>query len=421
MLPGCNKVPDTIGLDLVNINKLPVSDTMFSLTGYSLIEDSVLTDETSVNLLGSQYTENFGLTVASFYTHLRLTGLSPNFGDDPHMDSAFLTLVYSGYYGDTTTLQTIRIFEVLQDFYKDSSYYSTQKFETSLEELASYTFAPHPIDSVPITDSTKVSAQMKIPLNQSFVDKLFFPEDTTVLASNEKFLEYFKGIYVTVDSVSSPGEGAILYFGLLNSRSKVTIYYNDSLTYNLVFNSNTARIGNFYHNYSKSLNQNFKDQVINKDTTVGLAGLYLQGLAGIKTIIKIPSLSAWVNTHNYAINEAKLVIPVYDQGEELKPADKLVLFKLDENGKLGFTSDQLEGDRYFGGSFNKTSNKYEFRLSFYVQDLLNGATDHGLVLFISGKTTNANEVSLYGTEPGGIDLSKMILNIIYTKINASQP
>ena len=73
---GCNKQPESIGLDLVDQNKLPVFDTTFSVCAYSIADDSVITDETSVNLLGSQYTENFGLTVASIYTHLRLVHIS---------------------------------------------------------------------------------------------------------------------------------------------------------------------------------------------------------------------------------------------------------------------------------------------------------------------------------------------------------
>ena len=217
--------------------------------------------------------------------------------------------------------------------------------------------------------------------------------------------------------MTSPGNGAILYFNLLNSRSKVTIYYNDSLTYNLVFNQNTGRIGNFYHNYAKSQNQNFRDQILDNVDTIGTQNLYLQGLAGIKTIVKIPSLSGWVNTKNYAINDAKLIIPVQESSEELKPADKLLLFKLNEAGDVVFTEDQLEGDNYFGGGFNDNTNNYQFRISFYLQDLLNGATDYGLVMLVSGKTTNANEVSLYGTEPGGPDLTNMNLKIVYTKID----
>jgi hypothetical protein len=416
IISACNKKPESIGLDLVDYNKLPVSDTTFSVFAYSSIEDSVITDETSINLLGSQYTENFGLTVASLYAHLRLSVLSPDFGENPQFDSAFLTLVYSGYYGDTLTPQTIRIYEVLEDFYKDSTYYSTDKFVYSTDEFANFTFIPHPSDSVSINDTTEVSAQVKIPLNEAFVNKIISPGDDTVLSSNVNFLDYFKGIYITADSMASPGSGAILYFNLLNSRSKVTIYYNDSLTYDLVFNSNSARVGHFHHNYAKSLNQNFRDQILSNDTNIGTDDLYLQGLAGIKTIIKFPSVNDWVNTNNYAINDAKLMIPVYESDEELKPADKLLLFKLDETGSPVFTEDQLEGDKYFGGNYNETTNNYHFRISFYLQSLLNGTADHGLVLLVSGKTTNANEVRLYGTEANVPDLSKMELKIVYTKI-----
>jgi hypothetical protein len=197
----------------------------------------------------------------------------------------------------------------------------------------------------------------------------------------------------------------------------VTIYYNDSLTYNLVFNTNSARIGNFHHNYGKSLNPNFRSQILDHDTTAGTENLYLQGLAGVKTIIKMPSISAWVNSNNYAINDAKLTIPVSEYAEELTPANRLVLFKLNETGDLVFTDDQLEGDNYFGGSFNDSTDFYQFRLSFYMQDLLNGTPDYGLVMLISGKTTNANEVRLSGTEPGITDPSMMNLKIVYTKLN----
>ncbi len=282
---ACKKQPEYIGLNLVVHDTLPVLDTVFSLQAYSVIEDSVVTDETSTNLLGSMLTHNFGLTVASIYTHLRLSTLSPKFGEAPQFDSAFLVMVYSGYYGNITTPQTIRIFEVDTNFYVDSSYYSNRIFSRKDTELANFTFVPNPVDSVQINDSTRVTAQIMIPLNAEFANKILLA-DSADLVSNDKFLDYFKGIYITVDSMNSEGEGAILYFNLLNARSKVTIYYNDTLSYNLIFNNNSARVGNFYHNYSRSMNSNFKDQVLQGDTTVGTQNLYLQGLAGIKTLIQ---------------------------------------------------------------------------------------------------------------------------------------
>lgn len=413
-LAGCNKEPEKIGLDLVNQNQLNTFDTVFSVTGYSIIEDSVRTDETSISILGSMYSENFGLTVASFYAQPRLKDLSPDFGDDPHVDSVFLTLVYSGSYGNLSTPQRIRIYEVAEDFFVDSMYYSRDRFDIFSTEFADFTFIPNPVDSVPINDSTKVPAQIKIPLNESFYNKIFFPADDSVLNSNDNFLSYFKGLYITADSVSMPGEGSLLYFGILSS--KITFYYNDTLTYSLVFTSNSARVGNFHHNYEKSLNQNFKNQVLNHLDTMGSTNLFMQGLAGVKTFIRIPSLTQWINTENYAINDAKLIIPIYNDDEILSPASELLLFKMDEDGTQVLPEDYYEGEKYFGGALNDSVNKYEFRLSFQIQNVLNGAPDYGYELVISGKTTRANEVLLYGTEPGGPDLSKIRLNVVYTKI-----
>lgn len=414
---SCNKKPETIGLDLIDENKLGVYDTAFSIIGYSALDDSVYTDELSINLLGSLQTENFGLTNARFYNHLRLSETFPDFGDDPQPDSAILTLVYDGYYGFINTPLTVHVYEVMEDFYKDSVYYSNTRFNLEpFTELGNFSFTPNPNDSILQEDSTYVSAELRIPLNETFINKIMFPPDDSVFSSNNNFINYFKGIFVFTSRVSSSNEGSILYFDLLNPRSNATIYYNDSLSFEFSINSNCATVGNYHHNYSKSLNQNFIVQVLNGDTTKGSENLYLQGLAGIKTKFSLPSLAGWVGTNKYAINEAKLIIPAIEPAEELPPPEQLILFKYDENGDLEFTSDQLEGDNYFGGTFNETSNTYEFRITLYVQSVLNGTPDYGLALYPSGKSVNANQVALYGTEPENTTLPKMYLNVIYTLI-----
>ena len=415
---ACNKKPEKIGLDIIDENKLGVYDTSFSVTGFSSVEDSVLTDELTRNLLGSLRTENFGLTNAGFYSHLRLSQTSPNFGDDPQPDSAILTLVYNGYYGFINTPHTVKVYEVMQDFYKDSAYYSKTLFNLEpLTELANYNFIPNPNDSIlQEEDSTYITAELRIPLNDLFINKIMFPDDDSLLNSNEYFVEYFKGIFVVTDSVSSPGEGSILYFDLLNPRSNATIYYNDTLTYELSINSSCATVGKYQHNYSKSLNQNFRNQIVNNDTTLGSESLYLQGLAGIQTNIGLLSLTEWVGTNKYAINEAKLIIPANEPIEELAPPERLLLFQYDENGEINVMQDQFEGDNYFGGTYIEASNAYEFRISLYVQSVLNGSPDYGLVLYASGKSVNANQVILYGTEPENTTLPKMYLNVIYTLI-----
>jgi hypothetical protein len=425
-IASCNKKPDTIGLDLLDHNQLLVYDTVFSVYALSSVEDSVVSDETSINLLGSQWTSTFGLTVASFYSHLRLSEVSPDFGTDPVVDSAFFTLVYYDYYGNINTPMTVKIYEVAEDFYqKDSIYYSNRNLQTYDTELANHFFFPSPGDSVEINDSTKTSAELKIPMNQDFINKIFYSGDTNLLKSNENFISAFKGIYVTVDSVNYPGGGSILYFNLLNTRSKITFYYhsytndtlNDSLTYTLVFNSNNARIENFYHNFSKSTDQNFLNQIILKDTAAGEQNLYLQGMSGIRTKIFFPDLDQWWGKNQYAVNEALLIIPAAAGGSYYPVSDNLILLRQNEDSTASILIDQNVGDAYFGGSLDDTSNSYQFRITFYIQELLKDSSDYGLLLYPSGKTVRANEVKLHGTHNNEPDTSRMELRLIYTKLD----
>lgn len=419
IIASCNKKPDTIGLDLVDYNKLQVSDTVFSVYAISSKEDSLITDETSINLLGSQWSQTFGLAHASFYSHLRLSEVSPDFGTNPQVDSVFFTLVYYGYYGNINTPLTLRIYEVAEDFYqKDSVYYSNRQLSYGTE-LATHFFFPSPHDSVAINDSTNTSAELKIPMNSEFINKVFYAEDTN-LSSQEMFVDYFKGIYVTVDSVNYPGGGSILYFNLLNTRSKITFYYHndseDSLNYTLVFNSNNARIENFQHNFSKSTDQNFINMILNGDTTAGENNLYLQAMAGIQTRIYFPDLAAWWGQEKYLINEAILIIPCL-QGNSYYPVpEKLVMLKQNADTTVSILDDQNNGESYFGGSVNDSSNGYQFRITYYIQDLLKDTTDNGLVLYPSGKAIKASEVTLVGTESQESDSARMELRVIYTKL-----
>ncbi len=419
ILFSCNKRPESIGLDLVNSNRLGVGyDTLLTVSGYSSIDDSVVTNETSLNLVGSMYSDVFGLTNASFYAHLRLNAISPSFGSSPHGDSAFLTLVYSGKYGNTNTPLNVKVYEVTEDFYNNDTtkYFSNTNLSYSTL-FADYTFVPNLSDSV-VIDTVKYAPELKIPLNSDFMNKILqaYTIDSNYLASNDYFLQYLKGIYVKTESVMAPGEGSILYFNLLNLRSKVTLYYNDSSAFDLVFNNSSARIGKFEHDYSLSNDQTFKNQVLNKDTLLGKEKLYLQALAGVKTTLKFPELESWINSDNkFVINEVKLILPAYGTTEDLPAPGKLILFELNSDGNLVIGPDQQEGDNYFGGSYDESTQSYQFRISFYIQQLLNGAPDYGLAFYVSAKTINGSELKLFGTDQSLPQRVK--LQIIYTKID----
>ncbi|MFU8844113.1 MAG: DUF4270 domain-containing protein [Bacteroidales bacterium] len=425
---GCSKKPESlIGLDLLGDGKPFVGfDTTLSVLGYSQIEDSVISDELSYNQLGSMLTPAFGLTNASLFMHLRLASLNPDFGTNPVSDSIIFSMVYEGSYGNLNTQQNFRVFPVTEDFYIDSTYWSNAFFTIDDSKLfANYNFIPDLSDQMVIdtsggvNDTSYLTASLRIPFDNTFAETIF-TLDPQYFASNDAFKDGFKGIYIRPEHAQTAGEGAILSFDLLDIRSDLTIYYKpdpDSAqrTFRFIINSNNARVARYEHDYSLSTDQNFINQVINGDTTLGSEKLYLQGLGGVQTVIKIPGLNDLAATGNIIINEARLVLQTMESSEYFGPTERLVMFKFNENKLTEFLPDQLQGDGYFGGSLQNTSGSYWFRISLHSQNMINGETDFGLVIYPTGKSIRANETVLYGSEPS--QSGHLRLEVIYTRIN----
>ena len=120
--------------DEVGLTILPTADplnTVFNDTATVntrlMLEDSLRSDELTIQLLGSDVSTDFGLSTASVYSQVNLEG-TPSFGFQPVADSLVLILSYSGYYGDTTGIQTVNVYQLDEDMYIDSSYYSNRNF-----------------------------------------------------------------------------------------------------------------------------------------------------------------------------------------------------------------------------------------------------------------------------------------------------
>jgi len=155
VVSSCKKDPYQVG-----INLLPPSDTLnvktsdtASFVAYSVLQDSVRTDETTLSLLGSLMDPVYGSTTAGLYMQYRLSAEAPDFGTNPGLDSIVLMLPYGTIYGDTNALQTLKVYEISKDFYYDSVYYSNQSVETYGIPLANYTFKPARYDTLTIGGS----------------------------------------------------------------------------------------------------------------------------------------------------------------------------------------------------------------------------------------------------------------------------
>ncbi|MBL4655505.1 MAG: DUF4270 family protein, partial [Bacteroidia bacterium] len=185
---GSEVHPSSVNLDL----KI---DTTIRVDAFTIREDSLRTDELSRNLIGSYNDPVFGQSVASIYTQFRLTSSNLTFGDNPTLDSIVLVLDYSGFYGDASAAMNIEVYEVTEDFYKDSTYYSNKKLSYDVTEDGKKTFIPNQLDEEKV-DGNNTEKHLRIRLNNSLGQKLLDELGSNNLADNEAFSEFFKGLHI---------------------------------------------------------------------------------------------------------------------------------------------------------------------------------------------------------------------------------
>ena len=426
MAGACTKEPDRIGTDIIPpSDRLAFGrDTTITLEAYSIIDDSVRTDETSQNILGSYWDPVFGITTASIYTQLRLPFVGHSFGTNPVIDSAILKLAVKGAYGDTTSLQTIKVYELTSDIYYDSIYYSKRTVSHDPVPLVSKTMLVRPYDSVYI-DTVKYAPHLRIRLDQSapaFIQKIF-SASSDALSKNEEFIKYIKGLYITAEPATAPGTGTLMYINLESALSELVIYYKndekDSLSFSLVISSAAARFNNFDHQGYSQANNAFRQQVINKDTTLGKEKLYLQAMGGVKTIFRIPDLGQLTSGgKKVAINDAVLELYNIDKNSTYAAPDKLLLYEESKGGEIKFLAEQNQGAEYFGGTYDSKKGKYFFRIPRYVQGIADGTRDSTkhLTLQVSGPSVRAYRLIMGGTEPTDPSIynQRVKLRVIYT-------
>ncbi|MCX6246653.1 MAG: DUF4270 domain-containing protein [Bacteroidetes bacterium] len=425
---SCKKDPYQIGSSL-----LPPSDTLnikatdtASFVAYSVLQDSVRTDETKLSILGSLMDPVFGSTTAGFYMQYRLSAEAPDFGINPSLDSIVLMMPYGTVYGDTNALQTVKIYELSQSIYYDSSYYSNRSAETYGIPLANCTFKYTPRDSVKVA-GVETAPHIRISLNKltNYFGNKLLNAPTNVLSLNTNFLEFMKGLYI--ESARVPSGGAIFAFDPTSSLSKIVMYFHnatdDSLHFDFVGTALSARFNHFDHNQYLDASPGIQQQVIRHDTTLGKNNLYIQGLGGIRVRFRLPFLDSFGKAGKIAINNAVLTIHNFETDTTLAPPVKLTLVVVDSAGQVGFLIDENEGTYYFGGAYNTSSRSYQYRITRHIQQVLDGKLkNYDMYLMANDPTTNVlvpNRVMLTGTNPQIPSLSadRISLQIVYTKLH----
>ena len=374
--------PDLIGLEIqpqsdrITISTLDNDAAFLSLT--STVEDSVKSDENTLNLLGSYTDPVFGDVEAHFSTQLLLSESAVDFGDNPVLSSAVLHLTYAGYYGDSTQQMQIEVATLDESIFVDSSYYSNQTVDAT-NVLASHTFYPYESDP-----DTLGKYSLQIPLDvlgQSVLDA-----SSDDLADNTAFVEYLKGIQIRTTALS----GSVVYFNFKDVDSRLEITYNDTLEFDLVMGSGAARLNHFSQAH----------QLTDELAVQSMGGYNLKMLLDTGLISSLQdSLAA------KPINKATLTFQQTNATEQFEAHASLSLVRVDSSGSKLFVTDFFEGGEHFGGELE--NNQYVFNISKYLSQLISEELFlEDLYLMPIGASVNANRTLFTG---------EVELNITYTE------
>ncbi len=426
---GCDE-PDEIGLNFID-DQASVETSSYKLTAYTIPEDSVPTNYSIRNMLGFRNDPAFGSTKASIYSEFRLLENNLDLGENPVLDSVVLELYYAGYYGNDTTRQNVKIYELSENFPErtNGAYYSTLTIEHKPYTLADTLVRPIPNDSITVGES-EYPPHLRIRLSDDFGQKLVDASGTEHFANNDAFIKYFKGLFITVDELEPHEEGAILYFNMLLASgavrgSGIRLFYKTEG--DTISRSRSFTIGDFSgrstyieHNYDENANELLKKQILENETSYGDSLLFLQAMAGTNVFIDFPKDSLEKLAQKSAvINSAKLVMPVddhfniADQYVVAPNPNRFYLLKNDEQGNLSHIIDSNHG--YFGGYYDEDNNEYIINITKHFQELIKDPEkNYGMTLVIAESYNHATRVVLKGP---GRTINPFRLELDYTVLD----
>ena len=428
-----------------------------TISSRTIAEDVASTYGATRHPLGFLKDPTFGTTEASLAMAVNLSSDAYSFGTGAILDSAVLVLNYGGeFYGDSTATYSIDVHQLTKKLTDEPSFLNNKEYTYNSILLGNKTGKIFPKTTYKVTDIVAgkadtlrtVTPQIRIKLNNSFIQNNILSLDATTLKYNSNFNNAFKGLHVQINKTSSTGIGGIMFFDFAASNSSLALYYKkqnattstatDTVSVNFpIATSSNPIAATIKHDYTGTP---IATQLANPTTQYPVT--YLQPLAGLRNKISFPYLSKFAtNVGNIIINKAELVIDL-GSGSDIIPfnaAPRLALYRYDIAEKRQNLPDNNAGSstsnpdpRYtgtFGGYYNLLTKQYVFVITGYVQDLLDGKTkDYGT--FLASSPSAESEFALFPSISTGsravigsfkkapaVGDNLMKLNIYYTKIN----
>ncbi len=364
---GCKK-PSSLGIDLIDedINgKYVFTDTVEVRCTIEREDSSLTSDRSSTAeyfLCGELNDPEFGKSSSEIYALMLGQTLNPNFDTAAQaFDSIVLYLRYaaSGFYGDTTQPQTLRILRVADGQFVNYSkdYYSVNSLPTNdADEIGRVeNFLPKPNKRDSLFEGIK-GPFLRVAIKPEFGQYLF-NLDSASYSVDSLFFKILRGLKIESSS-GGAAPGAMLAFDLNNSSlSRMRLFYHvksDTTAKNFDFFFKGAnKFTHFDHDFGGSpagqlIGQQYADEK-----------LYVQGMQGVRVKVEFPNAQY---LDSIAVNQAQLVLTVADNHATLTPASQLFFTQLQGDSIFVLTSDVAYsfGSNLTGGfsSFGGTPKKF---------------------------------------------------------------
>ncbi len=311
----------------------------YNLTTQSEMVNPVQTNNLPSFLLGSYNHPQYGRSNSSFVGQMVPSEYNHDFGDNVVLDSVVLTIPYfsrgidtseegdityeiDSVYGEDPIKLSVyrnnfffRTFDPFSNFDTSQSYYSNGSLSVEeiidvaqlegelLFEIDDFTPSPEQINLTKIDTAgnpyvaQRIAPALRFKLNNpndNFWETNFFEnEGNQVLTNEPNFKEFFRGLYIKVESNSN---GSIMLLNFASSNTKLTIHYTSDNTN--VGDSDTGSIDDIETNQHEYV-MNFSGNLINLfdnenpidvgliDQTNGSENIYLRGGEGIVSTLDL--------------------------------------------------------------------------------------------------------------------------------------
>ena len=348
-LSSCNKQEHGVGASLFNEDNslgAHLIDT-FQVHTYSKVEDSAISSGIGIVNLGFYNDPFFGKTKAGFYTQFEIESGGINFGDTLNIDSIVLFLKLGtgdlDYYGpDNKPLKVdVRLISQSSDFNKDSTYYTSSTLPLNRESLVDPDFnnlvQPNFTDTVFFNRDTSFQSfglgVLRIKLKNSFGQKLLDQNGTSVLESNENFLEEYKGIHVSI--IGEEGEN-IIHLDMGDAfGTSIILYYKEGSDqalddHRFIIDDISAHFNAYEHDYEQSGSLRLKAEMV--DSTLGNEYFFTQSGGGFKAYVNFPTLLNLKDSIGLVpVNKAELIIPIEEGStKNYAPPEQLFIFRIND-------------------------------------------------------------------------------------------